>query len=389
MRALWMIFALTIFPSFAHAGPGDTGGGDELSMEFDASLRTAVEFMRVSGKSEFAPIVGLDWEKILKNTRKLTVDRRLFVTRDGAKQECVAINHRSKRLIEINRARWKNLPSPRLKEGIALHEVLSLLGLEETGLYHFSGQYLALFGHNPDPYLGEPSGIVPLPQKISRVYPYRCRRRFVEGEGVSPYSIQCVAGQKLGFLSADYHFYVFSGPTRNNLSERMREQNFPGPICGLENVNKIYCENPSEPEFGLAEAMEGVFTVAITMTSSPSNFATTTYGYAAMPNSRGECPRNLVKARPYLAQPPSVIDPLPSNFINSNNTLNNTLVTTKAPLPFEIWRQPNSQPCDANGICSWPQGESVLSHSVSYVAMSPVVCVIPRQSLSSAQKEQK
>jgi hypothetical protein len=395
MKRLWLVAAmLFVWGAFAEAkvkkGPGDTGGGDEVGLEFQASLRSSVREIREGkgrGRKEFEEIVRLDWHKSLRGIKILTTNRRLFVTSNGVKQEVVAINSRQKRIVEVNRARWKALANVRFKEAIALHEVLSLLGLEDTGLYPYSGLYLSLlFGYAPEPIFGGgPAQAVPLPSAISSVYPYRCRTRFFEGEGVSYNQLRCVPGQRLGFISAEYTFYLYRAGEKNNFASQLHENFFPAPdYCGLGRLTQHTCALPTEAEFGLSAQPEGAFVVGITLTAAPvGNGAVGNYGFAALPDSRGRCPENLVAARPYVAQPSSMIDPLPSSFLNENNSLSNTVIHTKdrgTPAPFQVWRQPNSTPCDLSGNCQWPGGMQ-LAQSVPYTPLTPVVCVIPKSGL--------
>jgi hypothetical protein len=391
MRILWLVFFLISFSASSQAGPGDSGGGDDVSLDFEASLHTSLEFMRVSSRPEFAEMLRFDWAEMIKGMKVITVDRKLYVTVNGMKQECVALNHPSTRMIEVNRARWKALQNPRFKEGMALHEVLSLAGLEATGRYSYSAIYLSAFGYAAEPILGPvdegPAKIVPLPKSIAKIYPYRCRRRFVEGEGVTSSAANCIAGQHLGFISAEYTFYIFSGLEKNNFSSKFHESLYENDICGIRNVTRISCDNLTEAEFGLAEKPENAFVIGLYLYTAPAAYggseSGSVYGYAALPDSQGRCPANLVEARPYMAQPQSQLQPLPSSFNNTSNSLNNMVIGTsnRAPRNFEVWRQPSVIPCDAAGSCSWPEGGSVLAQSVRYMPLSPRICVIPSTSL--------
>lgn len=374
-------------------GPGDSGGGDEVGLEFHSSFQSSLEIIRVSGWREFDQLQRIDWAKALKGIKILTTDRKLFVTSDGVKQEVVALNTPSKKMVEVSRARWKALASPRKKEGIALHEILSLIGLERTGFYPYSGLFLAKFGQAPDPVFGgDPARVVPFPSVVSQVFPYRCRRRFVEGEGVVENSVQCMPGQHLGFITAEYTFYLFRSTEGNNFSSKHSESFYPAPICGIQNVSRFTCEHTQEAEFGLSAKQEGAFVAGVWLSSSPSGDGplSALYGFAALPDQKGQCPANLVAARPYLAQPQSLIEPLPTNFINSNNSLNNILIRTKdrgAPANFEVWRQPSNQPCGMDGTCQWPDAGMTLAQSVSYFPLTPVVCVIPKSSLPQGMRK--
>ena len=62
-------------------------------------------------------------------------------------QNSAAINDPRANTIIINRQRWINITDPFMRSAIALHEVLSLNGLESTGSYPFSARLLALNGY--------------------------------------------------------------------------------------------------------------------------------------------------------------------------------------------------------------------------------------------------
>jgi hypothetical protein len=77
------------------------------------------------------------------------------------------------------------------------------------------------------------------------------------------------------------------------------------------------------------------------------------------------------------------MDPLPSSFINHNNGLNNTILSTELDVPqyFSIWRKPAITPCGADGTCSFPDGRMEIASANQYNAMTPVICVIPKGSI--------
>jgi hypothetical protein len=118
----------------------ETGGGDEVALEFRqafaASLRTIKEG-RIRGKFS----VG-DLERAVEKANLVVVDEPLTVRFQDLTQESVAVNEPANWLIKINRGRWNSLKSAKLQEAIALHEVLSLIGIERTGYYEVSARYL-------------------------------------------------------------------------------------------------------------------------------------------------------------------------------------------------------------------------------------------------------
>jgi hypothetical protein len=376
----WLMIALMAVALPVHAGPRTIGnGGDEIGLEFEGAARTAAE----NTKKYLKPLLGsslqIDWSKALSGLTILVVDEPLFVESGSVKQESVAVNYPGTRTIKINRKRWKEISGLRIKEGIALHEILSLEGLEATGRYPYSAIYLSYFGYAPDSVLGD--GIkkkIIIPDEVNTVYSYKCRRTFFEGEGVTLYGVDCPARQKLGFLFAEYTYFLFRSPSGDNFSSKATEAVFDQSICGLA-VNKYSCDFAPAAQFGLAPYQTSDFPVPITLTPNPDGRDTGTYGYAALPDPFGKCPEGLVKARQLDAQPSSHLDPLPSNFINHSNNLNDRLVSTETlPMPFELWRKPAITGCDEKGFCAPPDGGFERVQSTHYMALTPVACVIPR-----------
>lgn len=383
MRRLFMVLSCLLSLS-AQAGPRDGGGGDEVGLEFQAALETAIKVVISSNLPLLEPIQKLDWTKVKRDIKVLVVDAPLYVEREGVRQETVATNEPNRRRIKINRPRWNQLSHRGKKEGIALHEVLSLEGIESTGVYSYSGIYFSLYGFShEDTYGKEGERVVPMPGAVARVYSYKCRRRFLEGEGVSENGVNCPAHQNLGLISSEYSFYLNRGPTRDNFHEKITEVNYESSICGAQ-ITKLSCDYAPQPAFGLSENREGEFTVQVMLMASPeSNTPASTRGYAVLPDANGSCPTNLVKVRPWVAQPASITSPLSSNFINSSNRLNSIMISSSQPEPMQVWRHPAGRSCDSMGRCGLPQGGNSLNQTVSYFPLTPVVCVIPVQSIQN------
>lgn len=223
--------------------------------------------------------------------------------------------------------------------------------------------------------------------KVRGIFRYNCNRTFFEGEGVAASQITCAQGQHLGVIGASYNFYVFRSGEDSN--ESGGDTAFPADICGRNNFLKIQCTG-NTPELRYAFYKESVepFVVGITMTRAPEGEnLTASYGFAALPDSAGNCPTGLIKVRPWVAQPASIIpsgnncpaDGCPSSFINTGNALNNTVVEKDQPSNFIVTRQPNQTPCDAgSGSCTGASfGGTIQAQSVAYTALTPVVCAIP------------
>lgn len=144
-----MVFACSAAASASGGGSASTrGGGDEVGLEFQRAAAKAVASLRVG-------VGGVDRARLeaLLESARYVVPRKLdAISFRGAGQEGVAVNDRATGTIYIHRARWKALPEAS-RERIALHELLSLMGLEGTGDYHISATVETVAGHRPDPVL--------------------------------------------------------------------------------------------------------------------------------------------------------------------------------------------------------------------------------------------
>ncbi|HEY8279743.1 MAG TPA: hypothetical protein VIH99_08975 [Bdellovibrionota bacterium] len=229
--------------------------------------------------------------------------------------------------------------------------------------------------------------------KVRGIFRYNCNRTFFEGEGVSASQITCVASQRLGVITATYNFYTYRSGVDSNSG--MTDSPFPGDICKRNTFLKIQCTpGAALLRYGFYAEAADPFIVGIQMTRAPEgDNLQANYGYAALPDSSGNCPIGLVKVRPYVAQPASIIQGSlgnnnpPSSFINTNNSLNNTVVEESAPSPnFTVTRSPNAVACDPAGPTTGDCTNATFAgstdvQSVSYTALTPVVCAIPKDLL--------
>lgn len=139
----------------AHAWK-ESGGGDSTGMSFKQSFSTAMKtLLRAHALSPF------DYNRILSyadSVRVISTDETLNAEANESYQSSVALNDRAKNLITVNRAGWKAITDPRVREAIALHEVLSVIGIESTGIYTYSGKYKEIAAGAPPEDLNIPSG---------------------------------------------------------------------------------------------------------------------------------------------------------------------------------------------------------------------------------------
>jgi hypothetical protein len=231
--------------------------------------------------------------------------------------------------------------------------------------------------------------------KVRGVYRYSCTRSFFEGEGVSVGGVNCPASQRLGLIFAPYSFYLYNSQLGGNLAKKGSSVAWESAICEWNpTVFKIACDGTPELRWGLYAEPAGIFQVALTMVANAvDSDATQVYGYAALPDSAGNCPTGLVKVSQWQAQPQSIIQGSidgtnpPSNFMNQSNNLNNKMVEEAQPSAFLVTRQKNQTACAAAGSTSPNEGSCVnmtlagtsTVQSVTYTKLTPVVCVIPKE----------
>lgn len=143
-KPLVFVFAIFVLAPQAEAG-WHFKGGDPVAIEFQNSAEVAIQEI-VSDAQDFPQIKGVDFDKILSETKVMVSDDPLYVENAGVKQESTAVNSIDLHTIIVNRARWNAIQAAEIKNALALHEVLSLGGIEDTGDYTVSARYLSLRG---------------------------------------------------------------------------------------------------------------------------------------------------------------------------------------------------------------------------------------------------
>lgn len=405
-KSVWMLLLVfLVLP--AHAAPPQDGnegghGGDEVALEFLDAFDRARIYVQRDPSLAFASLRGFDFESTLASPRILTVDEPLFVEWGNQRQESAAVNYPRSKIIKVNRSRWRAIASPALKAALALHEVLGLVGLEETGNYPYSGLYLARVGgaQNPDPDLiwpKLPDG-AQLPTNLAKVYKYSCRQTFIEGEGVGYGHVSCVPSQRLGFLYASYPYY-FSRARFESSVPPASEAYFRGSICEMAPPPRYSCDRHPYLDFGLAKSPEGSFVVALTAVAGPEE-GNAVLGYAAAPNEGGKCSEGLVKVSALVARPSSIHglpdgSVLPSNFVNERGGLNSFRFGVEGELipALTVLRAKNTLACEAShsyppphpapGSCVDARVDETLTLAQysRYERDAPEVCVVPREAI--------
>lgn len=156
MRTLLALFVAPLFSAVVLAAPRVGNGGDDVGLEFQSCFTTAVANLKTKSPDLYSLVVTYNFDQVLKTTLFIVVDDTLNVKLKGLVQNSVAINIPEKNEILINRQRWQQITNGHLKEGVALHEVLSLRGLEHTGNYPISAKYVSMEGLSSDE-LGAPT----------------------------------------------------------------------------------------------------------------------------------------------------------------------------------------------------------------------------------------
>lgn len=125
-------------------------GGDEMGLDVQRSMAIAVGEIHQADVELFKKITRKELEELIMVAKIVIVDQNLPVLIDGVQQASVATNDPATKIIYVHRQRWKEISESRLKQAIALHELLSLVKLEDTGFYPYSGPYLIRFGLNQE-----------------------------------------------------------------------------------------------------------------------------------------------------------------------------------------------------------------------------------------------
>lgn len=241
--------------------------------------------------------------------------------------------------------------------------------------------------------------------QINGVFRYQCVRSFLEGEGITVGGASCPPSQRLGLLAAPYNFYVWKNQLdqSNYNSRAVTDAPYEGGICLRNNLTRISCSGSSPTlTYGVSNVPNATFTIAMNEVphKPEGEGANGRIGYAALPDTSGNCPLGLVPIRQYVAKPQSIIQGSldgtnpPSNFVNFDGRLDSYAFETAQPAPYVVQRQANQTPCEqshtdpaprpAPGSCENVtfQGTQTLP-GVDFAASAPLLCAIPKELLST------
>lgn len=123
-------------------------GGDGVALRFTMAGQKAIQAV-LEDPNDYPELAKVNLKKTLDQAKILITDQPLTVRANGVNQSSVAINHPNQDLILINREAW-NRQSPQVQQGLALHEILGLLGIESTGRYAVTQRFLMQEGLSCD-----------------------------------------------------------------------------------------------------------------------------------------------------------------------------------------------------------------------------------------------
>jgi len=142
MKKLVLLLGVLISTNAFALGGGTVGnGGNEIALDF---IQTAQRVLQTFGGylKTYPELKGKNLKETLNKAQVLSSRTPLYVEKNSVKQECTAMNFPQQLTIAINEKRWSQLTEPAIKEALALHELLGLVGVEQTGNYYISKKYL-------------------------------------------------------------------------------------------------------------------------------------------------------------------------------------------------------------------------------------------------------
>lgn len=235
---------------------------------------------------------------------------------------------------------------------------------------------------------------------VRKIFQYGCIFTFLEGEGLATNPGTCPASQKLGLITATYNFYLYQGSGTDLNTNAKGTQHINQNVCSTSIMDQNCLSSPEGNNtlvFGLYNTSVSPYTVQITASPAPGQTGAV-IGYAAVPDSNNNCPTGLTLIRPWVATPPSILPGTTydggagsqpagifTNFLNSNQSLNNQVFASSstAPSNFIVTRTPNANPCangggpPANSCALATQAGPFTIFSKAYAAQSPLLCVFP------------
>lgn len=146
MNKLFLIVSICFYSAISFAGGKVIGnGGDSRALDFYNFALESINKVK-SNPLAYPEVKDIDLQAILEKAEILTSEVPLYSVKGEVRQFSTAINYKNPDTIVIYGPRWSDLRNKPVKLALALHEVLSLAGVEETGVYTVSQKYLAANG---------------------------------------------------------------------------------------------------------------------------------------------------------------------------------------------------------------------------------------------------
>ncbi|MFN8845466.1 MAG: hypothetical protein ACK5V3_00305 [Bdellovibrionales bacterium] len=131
---------------FKSLGGVNGGGGDEVGLDFQQAFFTSLRKSQGLPENFYQKLAPESLAEVIDQISVYVTDENVPVKVQNFIQNSVAYNEISSKQILINRMRWNAIQDSAVKEAVALHEILSLKGVERTGYYPVSARYLSLVG---------------------------------------------------------------------------------------------------------------------------------------------------------------------------------------------------------------------------------------------------
>lgn len=188
-RMIFLAALLIAQTAFADWYVGNGGNPDAL--DFLKNAQTAIAAVQ-SDPIRYPQVENLDLDILLDDSQLLVSESPLYINEDNVRQEVAAINFRNPNTIVLARDLWRSIQDPSIKKALALHEVLGLAGVEDTGQYFVSEKYLASLGVNCTqdlcvPQAPDPNGL--LAANAQRAFEGSSKSSVGDASGFNPYSL--------------------------------------------------------------------------------------------------------------------------------------------------------------------------------------------------------
>lgn len=144
-KAISLLLAMTIsFTCFA-GGKVIGNGGDDIALEFYKIGLSAIA--EIKDSIELYPeLKDVNLVEVINSTEILVSENPIYSLKKGVSQFSTAINYNDPNTIVVYGPRWSRTNNVHIRKALALHEVLSLAGIENTGNYTISKRYLKNLG---------------------------------------------------------------------------------------------------------------------------------------------------------------------------------------------------------------------------------------------------